>query len=49
MQEVFRFEQTGVDANGKVLGRFVLTGVRPNFLRSFEALGIAIPPEMRMA
>jgi pilus assembly protein CpaF len=48
MQEIFRFEQTGVDPNGKVLGRFVLTGVRPNFLRMFEALGIPIPAEMQM-
>lgn len=46
MQEVFRFEQTGVDANGKVLGRFVLTGVRPNFLKTFQALGIPMPAEM---
>ncbi len=49
MQETFRFEQTGVDAAGKVLGRFLLTGVRPNFLRTFEALGIPIPLEMQMA
>ena len=47
MQEIFRFEQTGVDSNGKVLGRFMLTGVRPNFLRMFEALGIPIPAEMQ--
>jgi pilus assembly protein CpaF len=49
MQEIFRFEQTGVDASGKVQGRFVLTGVRPNFLRTFEALGIPIPAEMKLA
>jgi pilus assembly protein CpaF len=49
MQEIFRFEQTGVDANGRVLGRFLLTGVRPNFLRNFEALGIPVPAEMQMS
>ncbi|MDX2274119.1 MAG: CpaF family protein [Hyphomonadaceae bacterium] len=49
MQEIFRFEQTGVDANGKVLGRFLLTGVRPDFLRSFQALGIPVPAEMELA
>jgi pilus assembly protein CpaF len=49
MQEIFRFEQTGVDPNGKVLGRFVLTGVRPNFLRTFEALGVPIPAEMQVS
>jgi pilus assembly protein CpaF len=49
MQEIFRFEQTGVDANGKVLGNFLLTGVRPNFMRAFEALGIPIPAEMQVS
>jgi pilus assembly protein CpaF len=48
MQEIFRFEQTGVDANGKVQGQFVLTGVRPNFMRTFHALGIDIPKEMEL-
>jgi pilus assembly protein CpaF len=49
MQEIFRFEQTGVDAAGKVQGRFILTGVRPNFMRTFEALGIPIPAELELA
>jgi pilus assembly protein CpaF len=49
MQEIYRFEQTGVDANGRVQGRFLLTGVRPNFVRNFEALGIPIPTELQMA
>ena len=29
MQEIFRFEQRGVDVDGKVLGHFSATGVRP--------------------
>jgi pilus assembly protein CpaF len=40
MQEIFRFEQTGIDADGKVLGHFCATGVRPRFadrLRMFGA------------
>ena len=40
MQEIFRFEQTGVDADGRVLGHFRATGVRPRFadrLRQFGA------------
>jgi len=48
MQEIFRFEQTGVDANGKTQGRFMLTGVRPDFLRTFDALGIPVPKEMEL-
>jgi pilus assembly protein CpaF len=43
MQEIFRFEQTGLDAQGKVHGRFVTTGLRPSFLESFRASGLPIP------
>ncbi len=38
MQDIFVFEQTGVDAEGMVTGQFRATGVRPKFqdrLRSF--------------
>jgi pilus assembly protein CpaF len=43
MQEIFRFEQTGMDARGRVEGRFVWTGLRPNFLEAFAANGVAVP------
>jgi pilus assembly protein CpaF len=43
MQEIFRFEQTGVDADGRVLGRFVWTGIRPRFFEAFRAYGLAMP------
>ena len=46
MQEIFRFEQTGVDPNGKVLGRFVLTGVRPRFLEDLQGDGHRIPRQV---
>jgi pilus assembly protein CpaF len=39
---IFRFEQTGVE-NGKVLGEFVATGVRPQFLDRLERYGQKIP------
>ena len=29
MQDVFRFEQTGIDENGKILGELLPTGLRP--------------------
>ena len=35
MQEIFKFEQTGTDADGKILGEFKATGVRP---RAFERI-----------
>ena len=46
MQEVFTFEQTGVDKNGKVKGRFRATGIRPKFAEKFQAMGIQIPNEL---
>jgi len=46
MQDIYIFEQTGVDADGRVLGRFRATGIRPKFLDKFEASGISVPPGM---
>ncbi|WP_026369707.1 CpaF family protein [Kallotenue papyrolyticum] len=44
LQDIFVFEQTGVDENGKIVGRLRPTGVRPRFLEKFEASGIYLPP-----
>lgn len=43
MQEVFRFNQTGVDADGTVQGQFVATGVRPHFHEHLVACGQDVP------
>jgi pilus assembly protein CpaF len=40
MQEIFRFEQTGVDAQGRVLGDFRTMGVRPRAMERIERYGI---------
>ena len=45
MQEIFRFEQTGVDRDGKVLGRFSATGVRPRFAERLKMYGADIPDD----
>ena len=42
MQEIFRFEQTGVDANGRVQGHFTATGIRPRFAQRLSTRGIAL-------
>jgi pilus assembly protein CpaF len=42
-QEIFTFEQTGVDARGRVKGRFRMVGVLPRFVERFKALSIPIP------
>ncbi len=46
MQEIFTFEQTGVDHNGKVKGRFRATGIRPKFVEKFQAMGIQLPNDL---
>lgn len=42
-QDIFRFEQTGFDSNGKILAHFVPTGLQPSFLEKFEISGIKLP------
>lgn len=44
LQDVFVFKQTGIDDDGKVVGEFVATGVRPSFAERFHAQGIDLPP-----
>lgn len=43
MQELFEFERTGVDATGKVIGRFRTTGVRPRFAERLKQYGMQLP------
>ncbi len=43
LQDVFIFKQQGLDADGKIIGKLVPTGVRPKFYDSLEASGIHIP------
>jgi pilus assembly protein CpaF len=43
MQEIFRFEQTGVASDGKVLGHFCATGVRPRFADRLRLFGTPVP------
>jgi pilus assembly protein CpaF len=40
IQEIFRFDQTGTDKDGKVLGEFRPTGVRPRALERIARYGI---------
>lgn len=46
MQDVFVHEQTGVDANGKVLGLFRPTGAIPTFLEDIASRGLSIDRSM---
>lgn len=46
LQEIFRFERTGTAENGKVLGHFAATGLRPKFLDEMERKGVFMPAGM---
>ena len=46
MQEIFVFEKQGVNQEGKVLGRFRATGVRPKVSERLLAAGIRLPAAM---
>ena len=46
MQEIFVFEKAGLNKDGKVVGRFRATGVRPKCSERLKAAGILLPPEM---
>lgn len=42
-QDIFRFEQSGIDADGKILGYFTPTGLLPGFMEKFRLSGITLP------
>ena len=46
LQELFSFQQTGLDENRKVKGRFKATGVRPKFSERLLAKGIELPAHL---
>src|SRR5712664_2397168 len=43
MQEIFLFERSGLDKDGKVVGRFKATGIRPRFAEKLKAAGFQLP------
>lgn len=43
MQEIFQFERTSVDREGRVVGRFRPTGIRPRFAERLKACGLSMP------
>lgn len=46
LQDIFVFEQTGIDEKGKIVGQLRPTGVRPRFIEKFESLNIYLPPTL---
>src|SRR5579864_5622980 len=46
LQDIFLFEKTGITENGKVIGRFRATGIRPKFYERLKQSGIALAPQL---
>jgi len=40
MQELIKYQQEGIDESGKVVGRFLSTGVLPHNMTKFEETGV---------
>lgn len=46
LQDIFVYEQKGVDDHGKIVGQFKPTGIRPKFLSKLESAGIKLPDDI---
>lgn len=46
MQEIYRFRRRGISAEGKVVGQFEATGVRPTFVERLQLAGVELPPHL---
>lgn len=46
LQDIFKFEQRGLDNKGKVKGEFVSTGIMPKFVQKLREKGINIPADL---
>ena len=46
MQEIFRFRQTGVNAEGQVQGKFEATGIRPKFIEQVMSHGVTLSADL---
>ena len=46
LQDIFVFEKRGLSPEGKVIGRFAATGIRPKFYEKLLAAGIRLRPDL---
>jgi pilus assembly protein CpaF len=46
LTDIFKFEQTGLGEDGKVLGEMKATGIRPVFSPRLEAAGFKLGAEL---
>ena len=43
MQEIYKYNQEGIDETGRAYGQFVSTGIRPTFMSRLEQAGVRLP------
>jgi pilus assembly protein CpaF len=46
LQDVFVFEQKGVDETGRIFGKLKPTGIKPKFFEKFDVSGIKLPIDL---
>jgi pilus assembly protein CpaF len=46
MQDIFLFQKRGIAENGRVIGTFTATGIRPKFAEKLKASGIPVPANL---
>jgi pilus assembly protein CpaF len=46
MQDIFLYERQGMSEDGRVIGRFKATGIRPKFAEKLKSYGIPLPAAM---
>ncbi len=46
MQEIFLFEKKGIDPEGKTIGVYRPTGIRPHYLQHMQASGVNLSPDI---
>jgi pilus assembly protein CpaF len=46
LQDIFVFEKRGLSPEGRVIGRFAATGIRPKFYEKLLAAGIRLRPDL---
>ena len=45
LQDLMKFQRTGVDDDGRIRGEFRSTGIRPRFLEDLQTMGLHLDPE----
>jgi pilus assembly protein CpaF len=46
MQDLFLFENQGVSSDGRIMGNFIATGIRPKFSEKLKAAGFELPANL---